>query len=204
LIISASRRTDIPAFYSEWFMRRIRDGYCDVPHPFGTGHASRVSLKADDVDVIVFWTRNPRPLLRHLPELDRRGYRYYFLFTLMDNPRLLDPGTPPLVAAIATFTELSRLIGPEKVIWRYDPIVLSNLTPLPFHTDAFGRLAGLLRGLTARCIVSLLDVYRKLAGRVAGLAEKGLHLHRPSPADIEELMQSIARIAADADIEVQT
>ena len=96
MIISASRRTDIPAFYSEWFMNRIRAGYCTVPNPFNRNQVSMVSLKPEDVDVIVFWTRNPRPLFPHLAELDQRGYRYYFQYTVLDNPRAIDPKSPPV------------------------------------------------------------------------------------------------------------
>jgi hypothetical protein len=90
MIISVSSRSDIPAFYADWFMNRIRAGYCTVPNPFNPNQIAQVSLKPEDVEVIVFWTRNPAPLLPYLPEMARRGYSYYFLFTLMDNPRGLE------------------------------------------------------------------------------------------------------------------
>src|SRR5512144_2441400 len=95
MIISVSRRSDIPAFYAPWFMNRIRAGYCAVPNPFDRSRVTHVSLQPSDVDVIVFWTRNPRPLIPHLAELDARGYRYYFQYTLMNNPRAIDPKSPP-------------------------------------------------------------------------------------------------------------
>jgi hypothetical protein len=85
MIISASRRTDIPAFYAEWFMNRIRAGYCVVPNPFNAKQVSRVPLDTGEVDVVVFWTRDPRPLLSRLKEFDNRGYRYYFLYTVLNN-----------------------------------------------------------------------------------------------------------------------
>ena len=94
MIISASRRTDIPAFYGEWFMNRVRAGYCTVPNPFNRHQVTTVSLRPEDVDVIVFWTRNPRPLFRYLDELDARGMRFYFQYTILDNPAVLEPGTP--------------------------------------------------------------------------------------------------------------
>ena len=87
MLISASRRTDIPAFYSQWFINRIAAGYCAVPNPFNRKQISYISLSPEDVDAIVFWTRNPKPLLAHLQELDGRGLNYYFLFTLVNNPR---------------------------------------------------------------------------------------------------------------------
>ena len=83
MIISSSRRTDIPAFYADWFVNRIHAGWCTVPNPFNPSQISRMSLKPEDVDVIVFWTRNPRPLMRHLAELDARGYWYYFQYILL-------------------------------------------------------------------------------------------------------------------------
>ena len=94
MIISASRRTDIPAFYAEWMVRRLREGYCTVPNPFNRNQVSRISLRPEDVDAIVFWTRNPRPLMPYLDELDSRGYRYYFQFTILGYPREIDPKSP--------------------------------------------------------------------------------------------------------------
>ena len=95
MIISASRRTDIPAFYAEWMVRRLREGYCTVANPFNRNQVTRISLKPEDVDAIVFWTRNPRPLLPYLDELDSRGYRYYFQFTILGYPREIDPSRLP-------------------------------------------------------------------------------------------------------------
>ena len=135
MIVSVSRRTDIPGFYSQWFMNRIRAGTCLVPNPFNPRQISRVSLRPEDVDVIVFWTRNPRPLFSYLPELDDRGYRYYFLFTLMANPREIDPRLPPVDMAIKTFRDLSHRLGPDRVVWRYDPIFLSSITDAEFPSE---------------------------------------------------------------------
>jgi hypothetical protein len=133
MIISASRRTDIPAFYSAWFMNRIDAGHCQVPNPFNPRQVMTVSLEPEDVDVLVFWTRNATPLLNHLDELDRKGYRYLFLYTVMNNPRPIDPRCPSLEQALAAFKALSDRIGPERVIWRYDPVVFSNASNAEFH-----------------------------------------------------------------------
>jgi hypothetical protein len=176
MIISASRRTDIPAFYAQWFMNRVRAGYCTVPNPFNPSQVTTISLRPEDVDVIVFWTRNPRPMFRHLEELDRRGYRYYFQYTLLDNPRLLDRKGPPVVASLDTFRELAGRIGPERVIWRYDPIVFSNLTDTRFHQETYARIARALRGHTYRSVISLLDMYRKLDKRLRALAGQGVEV----------------------------
>ena len=113
MIISASRRTDIPAFYGEWFMNRVRAGYCMVPNPFNRHQVTTVSLRPEDVDVIVFWTRNPRPLFRYLDELDARGLRFYFQYTILDHPAVLEPGTPAVEMAIRTFRELAARVRGE-------------------------------------------------------------------------------------------
>jgi len=202
MIISASRRTDIPAFYAEWFMNRIRAGYCTVPNPFNDKQVSRVSLKPFDVDVIVFWTRNPAPLMKYLPELDERGFRYYFLYTVMDNPRLLDPKVPTVTESIRIFTELSGQIGAAKVIWRYDPIVLSTLTGVDFHIEKFSAIASGLKGCTRRVIISLVDVYKSITRRMAELEKEGLRLLTPDAAIVRKLISPLVEIARANDMEI--
>ena len=207
MIISASRRTDIPAFYAPWFMNRMRAAYCTVPNPFNRSQVSRISLRPKDVDVIVFWTRNPRPLLPALDELDDRGYRYYFQYTLLDNPRTLDPKSPPVDAAIATFQTLAERIGPARVIWRYDPIVLSSATGADYHLERYARIAAALRGHTTRSVISVMDRYRKIEKRLAALATQGITLSSP-PADrapnFARLMTGLAAIAAANEMEIQS
>lgn len=206
MIISASRRTDIPAFYSRWFMRRIRDGYCTVPNPFNLGQVERVSLLPQDVDVVVFWTRSPRPIFPYLKELDERGYRFYFQYTLLDNPRLIDPYVPRLPAALATFQELAERIGPQRLVWRYDPIVLSEITPPAFHLEAYSRIAEALRGCTYRSVISLVDPYPKTFKRLKALAEQGVHLPPCDPAQewFGEWMHSLAAAGKANGMEVQS
>jgi len=202
MIISASRRTDIPAFYADWFVNRLRAGFCTVPNPFNPNQVSRVSLKPEDVDVIVFWTRNPRPLMRHLAELDARGYRYYFQYTLLDNPRLIDPHVPALEGSLTTFRELADRVGPERVIWRYDPIVWSNVTGPEFHQQTYERIARALRGYTRRSVISLLDVYRKAEKRLKALAQQGIELATPDEDDLSKLMRTLVETATANDIEI--
>lgn len=204
VIISASRRTDIPAHYSEWFMNRVRARYCLVPNPFNRLQVSRVSLEPVDVDAIVFWTRNPRPLVPHLPELDGRGYRYYFLVTLMANPRQIDPGCPPVETAIQNFRRLADGIGPERVIWRYDPILLSTATDPGFHLNAYSQIARALKGYTHRSVVSIVRVYRKLRRRVSELAAQGIELLPHNEETLSALMGSLAETAAMNGMEIRS
>lgn len=204
MIISASRRSDIPAFYAEWFLNRLREGYCIVPNPFNPAQVSRVSLRPDDVDVIVFWTRNPRPILLHLEELDKRGYLYYFQYTLLDYPRAIDPRTPPLDESLESFRILAEHIGPERVIWRYDPILFSNVTDLHFHKERFNYIAKALKGRTHRAVISIVDIYRKARKRLEGLSRKGVKINACRQKELEDLMRAISHYAQENGMEVRS
>lgn len=199
-IVSASRRTDIPAFYTEWFMRRIAAGYCLVPNPLNPRQVSRVSLAAEDTAAVCFWTRHAAPLLPRLAELDTRGFRYFFLYTLLDYPRVLDSNLPRLEERIAAFAALSDRVGPDRVIWRYDPIVLSSRTDAAFHCGAFKRLAAALSGRTRRCIISLMDVYRKLGPRLRELAEEGVSLYEWDQGRFGDMIRGMVEAAGERGI----
>ena len=189
MIISASRRTDIPAFYSDWFMERIREGFFHRVNPFNSRQVSGFSLKAEDVDAICFWSKYPRPLLRHLDELDRRGLNYYFQFTLNPYDATFEPHLPTLDERIATMIELAGRIGPDRVVWRYDPVILSSATPLNWHLEWCGHLAERLRGATRRLMFSYHDRY----GRGEGRLQRGLNGSGITVADLAAPEQREAR-----------
>ena len=173
MLLSASRRTDLPAFYSEWFLRRLREGFLLVRHPRDAGVLWRVGLSPEWVDCIVFWTKNPLPMLGRLDELDRLGYPYYFQFTLTPYGPELEPGLPDKRALADAFRALSARIGPGRVVWRYDPVVLDAGHPLPWHLERFQALCGALAPYTRRCVFSFVDAYPQLHGgfRELGAAE---------------------------------
>jgi len=207
MIISASRRTDIPAFYSKWLMNRIRAGYCLVPNPRNLKQVSRVSLHSSDVEAIIFWSKNPAPLLPHLGELDKLGFHYYFQFSLNDYPWALEPNIPSLDDRIATFKDLSRLVGPLRVVWRYDPIIISNRTPFEFHRERFAWIAEELKGVTHRVMVSIVDFYQKTDRRLSQLEkEEGFSFDRDtlSSAGITSLLRNLADIARKNNMEIFT
>lgn len=202
MIISASRRTDIPALYADWMLHRVRAGYCEVPNPMRPSQVSRISLRVADVDAIVFWTRNPRPLLPHLAELDARGFRYYFQYTILGYPPQLDPKSPPVLTAVETFRELSAQLNPSRVIWRYDPIVFSGATPPAFHGENYQRLAALLRGYTSRSVVSIVDAYRKTERRMQALAGTPAELQPCAAETLAAMMRQIADSAQANGMEI--
>ena len=205
MIISASRRTDIPAFHGRWFMNSIREGFCLVANPFNPAQVSKVSLAPADVETIVFWTRNPEPLMPHLAELDSLGYSYYFQYTLLDYPKELHPHARSLDETITTFQNLSGAIGPKRVIWRYDPIIISNVTNAEFHIRRVEQIAARLEGCTQRLVISILDVYRGIQKRLEALVSKGLCVEpAPSRDTILEMAAGIVRAASARGMEVQS
>ena len=168
-----------------------------VPNPMNTKQVSRISLKPQDVDAIVFWSKNPAPMLPYLEELDRLGFRYYFQFTVNDYPTKLEPNIPSLDERIATFLNLSHHVGPLRVIWRYDPIILSNVTDAEFHLQRFSHIAKELKGSTSRVIVSIVDFYQKTDRRLRPLEQEGFVFDKEaaSGTTIKELFKELAAIA---------
>lgn len=202
VIVSASRRTDIPAFYSEWFLRRLAEGFCTVPNPFNRRQVSRISLRPEDVDALVFWTRNPRPLMARLAEL--AAHRYYFLFTLVGNPRELDPKSPPREAAVATFRDLAGRLGPGRVVWRYDPVVFSALTPREFHLRNFAEIAEQLEGSARRVVISFVDEYRKAGGRLRALRGTPAEVLPVRDEEVAWLVPRLREVAALRGMQLQS
>lgn len=159
MIISASRRTDIPACYSDWFYQRIREGFVLTRNPMRFHQVSKVILSPEAVDGIVFWTKNPAPMMDRLDELN--AYTYYFQFTLTSYGKDIEPYVPVKSSElIPTFLRLSDKIGPERVVWRYDPILLSEKYTVDYHLEYFHEIAKRLMGYTNKCIISFVDRYR--------------------------------------------
>lgn len=205
MIISASRRTDIPAFFAEWFMNRIREGYCTFPNPMNAHSIVRVDLTPEHVDVVVFWTKNPAPLIPYLPELDARGYRYYFHYTLNGYGPDLEPRVPMLSEGISTFKRLVDLIGRQKVIWRYDPIIFSECTMPNYHIDRFGEIADQLSGYTPRVVISIVDEYRAATSRLRRLAQRLNYdpcLCKIGTKEFSNLFTSMSIIAQRSNMEI--
>ncbi len=206
MIVSASRRTDIPAFYSEWFMNRVRAGFCLVPNPFNPAQVSRVSLRPDEVEAVVFWSKDPLPMLGHLADLERDGFRFYFQFTLNDYPGELEPNLPPLRARLRTFKLLGDMIGPERVVWRYDPIIISSRTDRAYHISRFRELSRELSRFTRRVMVSMVTFYAKTRRNLGRLVPDGYSFD-PSAGEgrgTEGLLRSIAEAAGERGIEVRS
>jgi len=193
MIISASRRTDIPAFYGDWFMNRVREGFFYRVNPFNSRQVKSISLKPEDVDAICFWSKNPAPLLQHLNELERYRLNYYFQFTLNPYGTSFEPLLPPLRERIATFRKLADRIGPKRVIWRYDPVILSSETEVEWHLEQAERIAAELKGFTCRLMFSFCDFYGKGEGRLSrALNGSGIMLQELSAPKQHVALQKVA------------
>ena len=161
MIVSVSRRTDIPAFYMEWFMNRVRAGYALTRNPVNRSQVRRVSLHPSDVDCLVFWTKDPRGLLPHLPELDARGFASYVQFTLTPYGPDLEPGLRDKEALADVFAQLGELAGKDRLVWRYDPILLWEGVDADYHANAFEKLCRRLHPYTNTVVISFVDEYAK-------------------------------------------
>ncbi len=168
VIISSSRATDIPAYFSTWFRNRLEAGYMRWTNPFNANQVQYVSFSR--ARVIVFWSKNPKPLLRYLPLIDERGIHYYFQYTLNDyDAEGLEPNVAPLRKRIEIFKHLSDEIGPKRVIWRFDPLILSDSLTSDELLSRIERIASLLHNYTKKLVISFADInmYKKVRNNLA-------------------------------------
>ena len=206
-VISASYRTDIPAFYSDWFMQRVREGYVRYHNPYGP-QVVTVSLRPEDVHAIVFWSKNYTPLLKHLPELDEHRLDCYFHYALTgytSTPEThpLEERVPHPDQIIASFQALATRYSPKHVLWRYDPIIFTPRTDADWHRRTFHTLAQRLAGLTERCYFSFLDDYVKVE-RNTGKLPPELRPYAPPQDEQLDLARELATLAAAQGIGLYT
>jgi len=198
MIISVSRRTDIPSYYSEWFFNRLKEGYVYVPNPMNPHRISEVSLSPEVVDGIVFWTKNPTPMLKRMDEL--QDYTYYFQFTLTPYGTDVEKNIPSKnEVIIPSFQKLSSMIGKERVVWRYDPILLSDKYTLQYHMKYFRVLCDRLADYTEKCTISFLDLYKNMQRSITSLGIRPL-----SEGQAEELAGYFSEVAKEYGIYIDT
>ena len=198
MILSVSRRTDIPNYYSDWFINRIKEGFLYVRNPINIHQISKIDLSPEVVDCIVFWTKNPENMIERLDELKR--YKYYFQFTLTGYGKDIEPNIPDKRSVlISTFKNLSDKIGKDKVIWRYDPILLSNKYTMEYHLKAFEEISGSLAGFTEKVIISFMDSYTKTQRNTAGL-----NIGQITNEDMNNLAGKMVQIAEKHQLKMET
>ena len=194
-IISVSRRTDVPAFYGDWFMNRLNEGFVGYVNPFG-GSKHFVSLSTEDVVCFVFWSKNFEPFMDNLKELQVRGYHCYFQFTINALPKIFESNVVDTSTAIETLKEVGRMYSHAHINWRYDPIVISDITDTDFHLQNFQSLASQLAGYVERCYFSFPTFYGKVIRNIAIFKrEKGVKISEPDKDFKIDLANQLAEIA---------
>lgn len=198
MIISASRRTDIPAYYSDWFIKRLQEKFVCCRNPLNAKQVSQISLSPEVVDCIVFWTKNPIPMLSKLDAL--KEYNYYFQFTLTGYGKDIEAYLPDKKnELIPAFQKLAEEIGPEKVIWRYDPIIFNERYTEEYHLEAFRQISDLLCGYTNKCVFSFVDIYQKNQKSM-----EQLHRTEISNQQIYEFAEKLYKISSSKRMELAT
>lgn len=198
MIISASRRTDIPAFYADWFFHRLQEGFVYVKNPMNPRQISRVSLDPEVLDGIVFRSKNPGPMMDRLERLE--NIPFYFQFTLNSYGTDVEPGVPnKREAVVPTFQKLSSRIGRERVIWRYDPILLNTKYTADYHIRYFEKLADRLAASTQVCTISFLDLYKNIQKPI-----RPLDIRWPSAEEMTDLAGRLAEIAREHGLVMQS
>lgn len=199
MILSVSRRTDIPAFYAEWFMERLRQKYVLVRNPFNIHSISRIPLTPENVDAIVFWTKNSKPIHKYLDEIDELKYKYYFQYTITPYKNDLEEKVQDKKEIVETFKKLSEKIGSEKVVLRYDPVILSDNYTIDFHKKAFARLCDLLAPYTKKIIFSFLDDYKKISKNI-----KQLNIKEISEEEMYIMAEYFADTAKNYNLKIES
>ena len=194
MILNVSARTDIVAFYTEWFMNRYREGFVDVRNPFNPKLVSRINF--DDVDAILFCTKNPVPILKHLKEIDKP---IIFHVTLTPYKNDIEPNVIQKSKIIEAIKELSDIVGIDNLYIRYDPIFLSNKYNIKYHKKAFDRMCSLLNGYVKKIIVSFIDNYKNVRKN-----EKSLGFREFSEGDYKEIGINFSKSASKNGMTVQT
>lgn len=198
MILSVSRRTDIPAFYSEWFFNRIEEGFAYTRNPMNKNAVSKISLSPEVIDCIVFWTKNPAlSFMKNLGLLN--AYQYYFQFTITPYNEFIEQSIPKKQLVINNFIKLSEKLGKGKVIWRYDPILLSKEYTVAYHTKYFEELAKRLHQYTDKCIISFIDFYKKCEWNLKDTSVRTLE-----NSEIIELSTKLKDIADFYGIKIET
>ena len=157
MIIQTGMRTDIPAFYSKWFINRIKEGYVLVRNPYNPNQVTRYSLLPDVVDLISFCTKNPEPMLKYMDYL--KPYGQYWFVTITPYGKDIEPNVPDKQKVMESFKKLSEIVGINSIGWRYDPIFIDPAHTVPWHVSRFEEMAATLSGYTKTCVISFIDIF---------------------------------------------
>ncbi|MDE6700200.1 MAG: DUF1848 domain-containing protein [Acetatifactor sp.] len=167
MILNTGSRTDIPAYYSDWFYNRIQAGYVLVRNPYYPTQITKYLLNPEVIDIIVFCTKNPLPMIDRLSLL--ADFDTFWFVTITAYGQDIEPYVPPKEQVINSFCRLSSLVGSKRMSWRYDPVFITDQYSIEYHIEQFGRMAEALSGYTDQCVVSFIDLYEKTKRNFRGI-----------------------------------
>lgn len=195
MIISASYKTDIPAFYGKWFLNRLKAGYCKMVNPYNK-QVYRVSLRRENVDGFIFWTKNLGPFMNALEIVHQRSYPFMVQYAITAYSRELEFSVVDARNSVEHMKLLANTYGPRVNVWRYDPILFTSITPLEFHRQNFERLANALEGTTDQVVISFAQIYKKTLKNLNLAAQKfGFTWEDPSYEVKLDLVTDLVKVA---------
>jgi len=215
MIVSVSRRCDIPRFKFDWFMERLNEGFAEAVNPFNAAQIKRIPLvpvkegmkPEDGTDVFVFWTRDPKHILANTDELKERGFPFYVMVSVTGYPEALEPNQASILDVIKSMKELSLKIGSERVIWRYDPVILTSITDDKFHRRSFKNISEELSGFVDRVIISIFDKYQGAMKRLSALEKEGKFVIQDNDinnSSFHGIISGLYECAMEAKMEIQS
>lgn len=193
MILNTGSRTDIPAYYSDWFYNRIQAGYVLVRNPYYPSQITRYLLDPEVIDVIVFCTKNPQPMLDRLSLLS--AFDTFWFVTITPYGKEIEPYVPPKEQVVHSFRRLSALVGCNRTSWRYDPIFITDQYSVDYHIEQFEQMAKALSGYTRQCVVSFIDLYEKTKRNFHGI-------HSVTNKEQELLIDAFSKIAKENDLQI--
>lgn len=190
MILSVSTRSDILAHYGDWFMHWLEQGYFYVKNPYNKNKVTKIDVSSENVDCLVFWTKNAIDFMKHLKRIDQLKYVYYFQYTITSYEKDIEKLKYPKTDIVDNFIQISKMVGKERVILRYDPILISKKYSVEYHLKAFKRLIEVLHPYTNKVVISFLDIYPKIENRL-----KTNGLRKPTFEEIDLIAQAFSKLA---------
>ena len=196
MIINVGGRTDIVNYYTPWLLNRLEEGYAYSRNPFARENVYRLSLKAEDVDCLLFCSKNYEPILKHIAGIDEK-YHILCHYTITAYGKDIEPKVPSIDQSIKTLEKLSHIVGRNKILWRYDPILLTEEYTVEKHLETFEYMAEKISSLVYRCIFSFVDMYKKVEENMPEIIPL-------TPEDKERLLKGIGEISKKYNLYTQS